>query len=376
MNRWKQQLEDHPIWSTVTIIEEHLSVEFDDADNEQLSEKRRLKQFADKLFKVLNALDAEQTPFNRLNELDDQLNRNIVNQTRHYSTTGEIKYLRNANDQLQNSLFEICILQWCTLLTKEEGKVAQINELADKFVSLMSDWKNQFSDAQEVNQNEYNVAHQQRDETFKKFLKMNEQTAKSAVDKLVLERDAQLEAVLDDAKTALGKSKKVENEISQLHQLAALKSTTIAHANIAYEERKQAGRWRLIGVTFIIIAAVWLVIAAMTTFTIESPTKSVYLYFSVASVGGVLLFGAGYGTQQSNRHRNNEIRNRNIALKLATFEPFISSLTDNDKIELRKQFSKQLFISDEFVWDLDERPFMIIDRFFDIYKKFRKAHKQ
>lgn len=144
MSRWTQQLENHPIWTTARTIRDHLSVEWGDVSDELFSEKRRLEQFVTKLFETLDALDAEQTPFNRLDDLDNQLKQNIVSQTHSYSTNGDVQYLRAANDQLQNPLSEICILRWCTQPISEQGKLEQLNELADQFVSKVNSKRNEF----------------------------------------------------------------------------------------------------------------------------------------------------------------------------------------------------------------------------------------
>ena len=51
MNRWAQQLKDHPVWRTAETIEEHLSAESGDTSGDLLSEKRRLAQFVENYLK-------------------------------------------------------------------------------------------------------------------------------------------------------------------------------------------------------------------------------------------------------------------------------------------------------------------------------------
>ena len=233
MSRWTDELKEHAIWTTVETMKAHLSVEFDDIGDELILEKRRLEQFIVKLLETLNALDSEQTPFNRLDDLNNQL-INVANHTEAYSTTGDLQYLRNANDHLRNPLSELCILQCCTLPIAEQGQVNQLNKLVEEFISkieqqssvidqtleqqerrlnnlisqmtekdtelnsLISGWQNQFNEAQQAKLIEHNAAHKQRDKASSDLLEETERKAEETVDKLILEKDVQLKSVLDN----------------------------------------------------------------------------------------------------------------------------------------------------------------------------------
>lgn len=423
MNRWAQQLETHPVWTTAKIIEEHISVEPDDASGDFYSEKRRLTQFVAKLLETLNALDAEQTPFNRLDEFDSLLKQHVTIHTGHYSTSGDLQYLRNANDQLQDLMSEMCILRLCTQPIGERGQVKQLDKLFDEFTSKVnskqkeeeqrsaefeeklaqqgqrlneldshsikkedelnshvSNWQSQFDEAQQLRQTEHNSAHQQREETFNDLLKATEQTAEKDIGKLISERDAQLRATLDDAKRELNDARadcrKKREEILQLHQLAAGDSTTAGYAKNADDERKQAEFWRGVSIFFTIATVFWLIYVIVYSKVLGDGSLDWPDYPVIVSLTGVLLFGASYGAQQSTRHQNNERRNRGLALKMAAFEPFISSLNNDQKTDLRSKVSEQIFNSGEPEEHSNGKEWKMLNRLIDNVVRILKSNKQ
>lgn len=434
MNRWAQQLKDHTVWTTAATIEAHISAEPADASDDFLSEKRRLAQFVAKLLETLNALNAEQTPFNRLDEFDSLLNQHVAIHTEAYSTSGEVQYLRNANNQLQGLMSELCILRFCTQPIGEQGQVKQLDKLFDEFTSKVnskqkegerrsteievklgqqeqrlnkldshtktkeaelnshiSNWQNQFNEAQQVRQTEYNTAHQQREKTFNGLLKATGQSAEEAIGKLVSERDSQLKVTLDDAKTEsnelIGSTKKELNEamddcqkkrkeILELHQLVAGDSTTAGYAKNADDEREQAKFWRWISIAFTIVTVIWLICVILFSNVLGGGSLNWADYPVIVSLTGVLLFGASYGAQQSTRHQNNERRNRGLALKMAAFEPFISSLNNDQKTDLRSKVSEQLFNSAEPEEHSNSKEWKTIDRLVNNIIRIIKSNKQ
>ncbi len=62
-----------------------------------------------------------------------------------------------------------------------------------------------------------------------------------------------------------------------------------------------------------------------------------------ALLTGVLLYGAAYSSQQSTRHRNNEKRTRGFALEVKAIDPFISSLGEEERNQLKRLLSEKLF---------------------------------
>ena len=433
MSRWTDELKEHAVWTTVETMKVHLSVEFDDIGDELILEKRRLEQFIVKLLETLNALDSEQTPFNRLDDLNNQL-INVANHTEAYSTTGDLQYLRNANDHLRNPLSELCILQCCTLPIAEQGQVNQLNKLVEEFISkidtkreeerqqssvidqtleqqkrrlnklisqmtekdtelnsLISVWQNQFNEAQQAKLIEHNAAHKQRDKASSDLLEETERKAEETVDKLILEKDAQLKSVLDNTENKSNEfidaiKKEFEDtkdyceekreEILELHQLVAGDSTTGGYAKNAEAERKQADFWRWATIVSIAITVIWLVIVIVSSNILGGGSLDWSGYPIIVSLTGVLLFGVGYGARQSARHRSNEKRNRELALKLAAFEPFISSLEAEQKSELRNKVSEQIFNSDESEEPSARFTWKIVDRFIDRLVKIQKLLKQ
>ena len=125
MSRWTKQFDEHPIHETAKTLREHLNVEFDGKDENWFFEKRRLDQFVIKLTKTLDLLDAEGIPFNHLDHLHGLLASQVVRQTEHFSTSGSIDYLHQANEYLHEPLVELAVLRSTTSRLRKSVKLTK-----------------------------------------------------------------------------------------------------------------------------------------------------------------------------------------------------------------------------------------------------------
>ncbi|NWO06598.1 MAG: hypothetical protein HLX50_13190 [Alteromonadaceae bacterium] len=263
-------------------------------------------------------------------------------------------------------------------LTKEQAK--ELDGLSEKIEkkqtelsTLSSDWQKQFSAAQESRSQEFS---KWRDTfTSEKSKELEDITDKYS--ELIKDRSAEADNELNKI---ISDSKSKHESILELYELTAGDSVGAAYIKSADDERGQANLWRGVSVGFIGITVVWLIFSffynaeggnifnsdpdIIVSKDENSPKDSNeelmnapdskmsllennhfpwHIMLIAFSISGVLLWGAAYSAQQSTKHRNNEKRARWFALEVKAFDPFISSLKQEQQQELKRQLAERIF---------------------------------
>ncbi len=133
------------------------------------------------------------------------------------------------------------------------------------------------------------------------------------------------------------------NEVEKLHGIIADTSTTGAFREEARQQKASADRWRLTTVVFGSIAAA-VAVAAVVLAELD-PTRATSTSTVVAKLTVTLVAAgvAAYAGRQSGRHRIREEEAKRLELELVAFPPFIESLSDDQKREVRKDFAERAF---------------------------------
>ena len=340
MSRWQEQLDSHPIWETIEEIKEHLNIEIEDADEDIFVEERRLSGIITQIEAVLKELDAETVPFGILNRFKDQLT-DVWNQTHTYSDDQCIDYLHAANDHLTNALSDFSLLMSFSRISAQKPQLKGIKELSDDFASSLGKKTNELDESvQSV-----------RTDTDEQIAKVAE------LGKSIDARSEQLDGLMESLKEEFNsqmnefieEGEDTRDKILELHEIVAGDSATLGYAKDAAEEGKIARIWRLFNIVFVISTATWLLFIIL--YAIESEGNAIpipwSLYPLVASLTGVLLYGAIYSAQQSAQHRASEKKYRSLALRVAAFEPFVKSLEDEQRNALRRDIAATIFGDNE-----------------------------
>ena len=247
-----------------------------------------------------------------------------------------------------------------------EAKQSEINK-------LMSDWQNQFSSAQESRSQEFSkwrdAFASEKSKEVQEILDKHDK----ALDQQMGRLKTELDRIIEDAESK-------HQSILDLYELTAGDSVGAAYIKSADEEREQADRWRKVSVSFIGLTVIWLVFSffynseswsffdtSVNQVTSKVDTQSQeadqtrsgdvsfeqepiqgidfpwHTLLIAFSISGVLLWGAAYSAQQSTRHRNNEKRARWFALEVKAFDPFISSLEQQQQQDLKRQLAERIF---------------------------------
>ena len=420
MSRWNEQFDNHPIWDTIRQILYHLKIEFKNTDNEWFTERRRLVHLVELFQSTLGELDAEIVPFDLVSSLESNLVNQILNQTAAFATSGEIGHLQAANDQMANFFNELAILSALGRKSKDPKQVKSLNNLVDEFTKSIADkqtnleslitdsentivqqkvkqaeleamieakkaetdnliatWQDQFGTAQAKRQSDFEEQLKQHNVDTKKgtdtAVAKSEKTLRDAINhsnQLITERsdetDNRLKAILQDAGN-------MHEKILALYNIVATDSAVAGYAKDATAEKGHADNWRNGSIIFIGIAVVWLLAAVLFVQYLAGDSLDWKTYPILFSISGVLLYGAVYAAQQSEKHRANERRNKWLALRVNAFEPFVNPLTQEQQNEMRKEICAVLFGDSGTHESSDEDVPTIVSALADAITKILKA---
>jgi hypothetical protein len=417
MSRWEELYDNHAIHETLEWLRESVSKEFDDVDESEISEKRRLLKIISKYEEVLSSLDTEIIPFNQLDSLNSALrHQSITSQINAYIQSGNVANLVEVNNLLTNQLMQLCLLYSLSgpsdvykpikdlehlldsatdTLSKKKDKLkgelselesksqAQDSRLADldsliekkktEVDSHITNWQKQFSNAQESRSQDYN-----------KWRESFSSEKDEEIETLISKYNNQFENDSEEFRSSISELLKDGNEkhqsILELYEITAGDSVGAGYIKSADDEKSQADNWRHVSVGFIALTVAWMLFAYFSgtnnnylptqasiahhaevdankvkpyntnakTVMSEVPNQSAasinwYKLFITFSLSGVLLWGSAYAAQQSTKHRNNEKKNRWFALEVKAFDPFISTLDEPQRNELKKQLAERIF---------------------------------
>ena len=331
----------------------------------------------------LENADPEMVPLNLLDELNDNLSNprhNIMNQLQDYANTGHVGNLIKANNHLSIHLQKLVTLAAMSqksravkplksveraadelnkiLVAKNEEFQKNTNELLskintsekelddlDKLIKsnkeetngLIGKWQEQFSNAQESRSVDFSELRERLAKEARDNIDEINEKSQAKVGKVFDDFTNGIEIYIDDAETK-------HQRILELYGLVAGDSVAASFVENANEEKSAANFWRVISILFILGTLAWLGLA----YNLNSAADLAGLIhwpklFITISISGVALFGAAYSAQQSTKHRNIEKNTRRFALEVKAIDPFIASLTDEDKSELKKNLSDKLF---------------------------------
>lgn len=381
MNRWQEQLANHPIHATLGEARALAETEHENSSAELEAEKRRLLKLLDYIETVLEQVDPEIVPFNLLDNLNNGIrHQNIWNQLVAYSNNGTIGHIKNANNSFSTQLPVVTQLAVFskepavtkqlktlersvdaftdTVHKKQEGLVDKVASTEAERVAVEEKLKELSSavDAKKTEteqltaawQKEFSAAQSERKSEFETWRKQVSVDLESRVEKLIEVNSTKLQTTNQDFTTQiasfLSEAEEKHQSILDLHEIVAGDSVAAGYLQNAQDEKGQANFWRWASISFIMATAGW---TGFSYFYAPGVDPESLGYWGQAikafSVAGVLLFGAVYSSKQSNLHRRNEQRTRWLALEVKAIDPFIASLTADEQKELKKALSEKLF---------------------------------
>lgn len=384
MSRWNEQFERHPLYATLKEIDILLSKKVS-VDSEQRSEKRCISKLVNAFKEILENLDPEFISHHILYEIlsvADGVRSEIIS----YNSTGNYDYLRNANDSLDSILTHLSQLSSIAkrsesmkpvrelekqldqstksirVRTKSlESEILKVSELS-KFQkeklenlsksidtkrqetdSLISAWQKQYSNEQNDRNNSFAKDQKDRDEKFAVWKNSLERQAETKFEQLVQGSNEKFVAgekeFIEKISRYIEDAEDKHKRILELYGLVAGDSVASDYLKSAENEKYRADFWNLITLLFIFGAAGWL----FFSYSMNGIDFSWERILTAFPITGIFLLGAVYSSRQSNLHRENEKRARWVSLDVKAFDPFIESLPEEKRNNLKSKIGERLF---------------------------------
>jgi hypothetical protein len=295
MNRWKKVFDNHPIHQTLKWLNDSISTDFDDIDEDEISEIRRFIKVIKKIDDSLSCMDPELAPIAHLDSLNTQLrHQNLASQITAYGKNGNISHLVIASNTLTTYFSSVStILSFCEG-EQTSDPLRNLEELIDKTSNVMIEKKDGFSNeidriselskkqeesldrlSKEVEQkkSEINILSSEWQGQFSSSQDSRSQDFSKWRDDFTSERSSEIKAIIntysDDFESKKSNlAKKLDEIISDgtekhksildLYELTAGDSVGAGYIKSASDEKEQADNWRLISVAFIILTVLWL----------------------------------------------------------------------------------------------------------------------
>lgn len=253
-------------------------------------------------------------------------------------------------DTLRNKVDNISNLQE-TLQSRISEATTEINTQKQRLDTAIATFQQQFSEAQQVRQTEFSSAEQTRSQNATNFEQAREmafeaaekerfEAAKRAGEEaakchkeLVTQLESDSKAIVDAMEKLKAHAQKVVGIISD---------TGMAHGyqKTANEERAEAAVWKKVAACALVV---WIIIGVaffLLTYNKDLTWSAVARQFLI-STPFVLL--AGFGAMQVSLHQKNERRLRQAELEIASLDPFLATLEDKERNEVKKEFATRYF---------------------------------
>lgn len=238
-----------------------------------------------------------------------------------------------------------------TLQSRITDATTEINTQKQRLDTAIATFQQQFSQVQQTHQTEFSASEQARVQAATK----SEQERQAEFDMAEKERaEAAEKAAQDAAKRHKdmvfkleGDSKAIVDAMEKLKAHAQkvvgiISDTGMAHGyqKTANEERAEAGVWKKVAAWSLVF---WIAIGVaffMLTYDKDLTWAAVARQFLI-STPFVLL--AGFAAMQVSRHQKNERGLRQAELEIASLDPFLATLDDKERNEVKKEFATRYF---------------------------------
>lgn len=238
-----------------------------------------------------------------------------------------------------------------TLQSRITEATTEINTQKQRLDSAIATFQQQFSEAQQIRQTEFSVAEQARSQAatqseqgrqveFDAATKERAEVALKASDDAAQRHNDLVEKLEGDSKAIVNAMEKLKAHAQKV--LGIISETGMAHGyqKTANEERAEAATWKKVAAWSLVV---WIAIGVgffLLTYDKDLTWAAVARQFLI-STPFVLL--AGFAAMQVSLHQKNERSLRQAELEIASLDPFLATLEDQERNAVKKEFATRYF---------------------------------
>lgn len=261
---------------------------------------------------------------------------------------------RSAIDQLLKGIKKDCSdtsTMQTSLQTKINEATTEITNQKQRLDTAIAAFQQQFSDSQQTRQSEFSTAELARSTAAKKSEDARQSDFEEAENRRATEETKASEAAAKTHAKLVAELQSASADILFLMEeqkkhaqklIGIITDTGMAYGfqKNANDERKAAGTWKIVAtVSLVAWIAAGCVFFALT-YDKDLQLAAVARQF-LLSTPFVLL--SGFAALQVSRHQKNERQMRQAELEIASIDPFLATLSDEDRNAVKREFATRYF---------------------------------
>lgn len=392
MTLWDERFSEHGVFTAIDSVKAKLT----ESDEDELLSTVDLREAHDRLsygldyiVRVLSAADPQLTAQGPLNTLESQLTQ-VTSQIQNFLNTEQGSHLfSNANDHMDRALQAARQLPVPEVPTDLEGIRDDVTRFRQSASAHLRYLENDFKKAEETLEQkiattssgitktetqienrlqELNAEKQRLDKAIadfqQQFRSAEAERAKAFSDgvdkqgeefrKLVGESETSLDHAMErfEAKgdSFIQHFEERKNEVEKLVGAVGATGLTGGFKATSQEEANQANFWRWVGVGAILA----IVLVTVFLFGPVGVAPDWNLIAAKALVSAPFAVLAAYALTESAKHRRRESKNRKMALELASIDPYLALMPEDDQREVKKLLVERWFAQPDLVPEGDD----------------------
>lgn len=382
MSSIEERINEHPALSRAEEVRSLLDLLEDlDLSTETRESLHRLRRVIDLFLNQVTSADPELTSFQALKSADQQFSK-IKQELTQYKSNNNFNHITNASAAADNILSSAKALWVPTVdldldqvreaissFRKSVGQNARyaeqelattrkaidslreeadalrnsIKEQKTRLDSVVSDFQSQFSKAEEARRSEAAGAIKEEQEkldqlrtSYEEHFEKTIDDSKTKLNEVSNDLSTNADSVLSDIETYKEKAERLIHVIANTGMVGG-------YQRVANEERRVGRFWD--GVSLLSLGGM----IGFAIYAFHGTFDDFSLGVFLARFGVVLTFGAlaGYAARQADKHHKVERRNRRVELELASIDPFLAELPDEQRNKIKAVVADRMFAREE-----------------------------
>jgi len=368
MSQWIDRIVNHPIHAllneTKTLLSSFTSK--DSGNSDVIDATERVKHVIDVAIKLVSSADPTLLTPSQLDPLASTV-RTLNKELTNFKSNLSIGHLTNANSHADTILVLISniltpsssqyvesIRESVTTYKKSASQlIRRLEEEADTYVKQISELSNRIDESGKVVesqkgrldtaiaefQNQFSAGEDRRRIQAEELTRQTKTAHATASEKLESELQRMISKIQSDSQENINHLIEKRKEAANLVQIISNIGVTGNYDKSADENKKSANIWRLVAITFMFLMAgvgIWTVWYAVTEFDWKLTAARMFATL-------VLAVPSFYAARESEKHRTSEEYNRKKELELSSIGPYLETLSDVKREEIRGTLANKFF---------------------------------
>ena len=392
MSAEKNNFQSHEVHEILNNLIDYMHENSDTSNKKSSSNLARLNKILIKTRAVIRSIDPDFYPANELDKIRDMImSENIITQVTDVIRTNASFDYQLANPELEELTRSVYILsgmsdkneemdklkkletsiarrhqtyesEFINLKLALENELEETREKINRIRSLEKELQDRSLQAKETLENnlsmlandrnsrmsEFSKEQAMREEIFKnqsneiiKMISSSAEKAYSSQEETIKQKTNQLLEIIEKSEDDI-KSK--HQSIKDIHELVAEDGIAGGYKKNAEDEKRAANMWRWITLGCYSLIIIWVLFKNRLGFETFINNEAQWPVLAITiSITAIALIAANFSSKQSRIHAANEHKMRWFALEVKAIDPFISSLPEPERTELKRQLSEKLF---------------------------------